>query len=235
MLGKNIAGINQGESGVAPSDAQLLMAAYNSSDGGVQAAPPLTIPVTQVQTTYPTGGGSVDGAPSGSNATANVAVVSADGVNSPASPAAGAAAVPLGAKVTPLVIAGLGLGALLLFGGKGKSVGAKKKSLLFPAAILGGLGLWWYFSKGTGSDAAANAQMKTDLQTLYATQPKQLAVINSADAETIRRWWDVSQMWGKNMSSDEIYATGLDGSSYPVARTASLGAWWEQFAKANGL
>lgn len=234
MLGKNIAGINQGENGVAPSDAQLLMAAYNSSDGGVQAAPPLTIPVTQVQTNYPTGGGSVDGAPSGSNATANVAVVSADGVNSPTSPAAGAAAVPLGAKVTPLVIAGLGLGALLLFGGKGKSVGAKKKSMLLPVLVAGGLA-WWFFFKGKGGTAPADAQMKTDLQTLYATQPKQLAVINAADAETIRRWWDVSQMWGKNMSSDEIYATGLDGSSYPVARTASLGAWWEQFAKDNGL
>jgi hypothetical protein len=233
-LGKNIAGVIQSEYGVTPTDTELLLAAYSRGNVGVQAAPSLSIPVTQVQTNYPVSGGNVDGASSGSGATANVAVVSEDGVNSPASPAAGAAAVPLLGKVSPLVVAGLGLGALLLFGGKQKSVGAKKKSLLLPVLVAGGLA-WWFFIRGNGANnAAADAQMKADLQTQYAGQVKQLALINSADAETIRRWWDLVQMWNKGMSAAEIYAIGVDGSS-PATWENSIGAWWEQFAKSNGI
>lgn len=175
MLGKNIAGVVQQEYGVSPSASEILLSAYNSGGGSVQAAPPLSIPVTQVQTNYPVGGGNVDGTPYGSQATANIAVVSEDGVNTPASPAAGAAAVPLAGKVSPLVIAGVGLGALLLFGGKKKSVGGHKKSMLLPIAIAGGLA-WWFFFRDKGS--AANPEKDWLLNTFRATnQPNQDAML----------------------------------------------------------
>lgn len=217
---RNIGSI--GDTGL--SDTDILVNAYNNGNVDVQEAPALAIPVMEVQTTYPVSGGNVDGAPGGTGA-ANVAEVNAGADN-------GNSDVDV-----PLLIAGLG--ALYLLAGGGKSItGLKKKSLVIPAVIVGGVGLWWYMSKkGTGSAATTATVDKTEQATLtgrYSGQTKQLAAINAADAETIHRWALLVSMWDAQWPASKIYATAPDGTS-PATWDNSIGKWWELFSQQNGF
>jgi CHASE3 domain sensor protein len=236
-LYRNIAGIGAGQ-----SDAQALLDAYNASNGKVVSAEAST-PVMQVKQ-------AANGAVAAE--TANIATVTQDSagdtvVTPSTTPAASADAAP-GVKTAPLLLMGIGAGALYLLSRKrgGAMAGKKKKGLLIPALIVGGVAAWWYFSnrKSTQTTPATTsttdgtaavdptAQMRAELAGAYAGQQKQLAAIASADAETLRRWYlIISQYWNTGTSPYTVNVNGQPTTDY----NASLGKWWENFATSKGL
>lgn len=260
---RNIGSIDQQSSDVlSPTD--ILLNAYNNPDGAVQAAPPLMIPVTQVNTVYPSSGGNVDGAPPSGGGTANIAVVTADATvipvitpdSNPAvdtgSPAGG---TPVTHSNTPWVLLALGVGAVYLATRKGKAVsGVKKKSLVIPAVIVGGVGLWWYMSKKNAAAAPSTTstatttpvitppapvesvsdQQRADLRQTYAGQLKQLATINTSSDDDIRIWHLIVEIWNGGHPADYPYQVDTNGNPLQLFGL-SLGKWWENFSAKNGF
>jgi hypothetical protein len=148
-----------------------------------------------------------------------------------------------------LLLAGLGLGAAyLLTRGSGGTIGGRGKSYTVPLLIVGGAAALWYFMSNNSSTAAAPAAaaqtpivQATDqvvpttpqamLLARYTGQPKELAVINAGDPETLRRWALITTIWNAGASP---YAFDVYGNPTTV-RPSSIGVWWEQFSAQNGF
>lgn len=171
------------------------------------------------------------------------------------------------------IIAALG-GAYLLFKDSPKRAGVSgkgQKSLMVPVLVVGGVGALYLLNKkqqaaatttiapgtapanttttntGTGGapvpvDTDPN---RTMLLAQYASQPTQLGTLQTADAETIRRWAAVVGMWNAGWPAEKIYSTSVDGvtplcggnmcSNNSSQWNNSIGKWWENFSKQHNF
>jgi len=151
-----------------------------------------------------------------------------------------------GIDTKALLWVGAGIGTAWLLSRSDRSVsGPKNQNWLVPALILAAGAGWYFFgdkltsappatgdtTPSGGAASGAEAQRQA-LQVQYNGQPKQLAVIATADAETLRRWSLVYGMWVRNATTAELYGVGVDGIT-PARWDDSLGKWWENFAAAN--
>lgn len=172
-LYRNIAGVGQQDEPL--SDRERLLRAYNRGPG--PSSQPVMPPTVVQPVTRPAGGPPFLPAATG---TANIATVTAQGgVCTAMSPNQAAGAVGGGGtNYTPWLLAGgAAVGIWALTRKKGRVGKRKKKSLLVPALVAGGLAAWYFLGSGgtdvpppastpAGSGAAPSA---TDAARAYIT------------------------------------------------------------------
>jgi hypothetical protein len=82
-----------------------------------------------------------------------------------------------------------------------------------------------------GASASATDVNKMTLLTRYAGQAKQMAVLNSADPETLRRWALVVSLWNSGANPYGFDLSGNPSTDY----NGSIGKWWEGFSTNNNF
>jgi len=128
---------------------------------------------------------------------------------------------------------GAGLGAAWLVNRMGgRSLGKKKKNLLIPLLVVGGVGALYFMSSGTSASASTpeTDAIKQNLLSFFASDPKRLVAVNQATPDELRRWNLINQLWGQGAN---VYAIDTSGNA-TSNRAASIGAWWESFSARYG-
>lgn len=258
------AGLNTAPPTLVPPEPIIpSAAAYPVPGNGVQSPPPGNIDtVPNIMTLSDTGP-----SPSPANPPADLPT------DATMPPAPAPAPLPAPAKTSWLwILAALG-GAYLLFKDSPKRAGVSgkgKKSMMVPLLVVGGAGALYLLNKkqqaaatttvapgtspattttntGTGGtpvpvDTDPN---RTMLLAQYASQPTQLGTLQTADAETIRRWAAVVGMWSAGWPAEKIYSTSVDGvtplcgggmcANNSSQWNNSIGKWWENFSKQHNF
>lgn len=112
----------------------------------------------------------------------------------------------------------------------------KRRSLLVPALIVGGVAAIYLFTKQSGPAASSDpvASQRAALSAQYSGQgaAKQAQVIATASPADIQTWYNIMEIWA---AGKDPYSFALDGTTATTNRAASIGIWWEQFSTKNGF